>query len=199
MTTDRKSSYNRKTNETDIKVSLNIDGKGAFKIDTPIPFFTHMLEQFSKHSLIDIELICKGDFEVDAHHSLEDIGWALGKTISDSLGDRKGIERYFSISLPMDETLTSCSIDISGRPWLVWKVVLPNNKIGNIDSEIFREFFHAFSQSSKFTIHIENKYGTNAHHIIESCFKALAICLYKSLSIDTNKKNLVPSTKGTIS
>ena len=194
----RYSSNYRKTNETEISVEVNIDGNGIYDINTPLPFFTHMLEQLSKHSLIDIKLRCKGDVEIDAHHTVEDIGWTLGKTISDALAQRKGIQRFCSVDLPMDETLTNCSIDISGRPWLVWKVFLPNNKIGNIESEVFREFFQAFSQSAKFTIHINNKYGSNAHHIIESCFKALAFCLKKSLTIDLHNVDIVPSTKGII-
>ncbi len=194
----RYSSNYRKTKETEISVEVNIDGKGIYDIETPLPFFTHMLEQLSKHSLIDIKLRCKGDIEIDAHHTVEDIGWTLGKSISDALTQRKGIQRFYSIDLPMDETLTNCSIDISGRPWLVWKVFLPNNKIGNIDSEIFKEFFQAFSQSAKFTIHFNNRYGSNAHHVIESCFKALAVCLRKSLTIDIHNVDIVPSTKGII-
>ena len=194
----RYSSNYRKTKETEISVEVNIDGKGVYDIETPLPFFTHMLEQLSKHSLIDIKLRCKGDIEIDAHHTVEDIGWTLGKSISDALTQRKGIQRFYSIDLPMDETLTNCSIDISGRPWLVWKVFLPNNKIGNIDSEIFKEFFQAFSQSAKFTIHLNNRYGSNAHHVIESCFKALAVCLRKSLTIDIHNVDIVPSTKGII-
>ena len=194
----RYSSNYRKTKETEISVEVNIDGKGIYDIETPLPFFTHMLEQLSKHSLIDIKLRCKGDIEIDAHHTVEDIGWTLGKSISDALTQRKGIQRFYSIDLPMDETLTNCSIDISGRPWLVWKVFLPNNKIGNIDSEIFKEFFQAFSQSAKFTIHLNNRYGINAHHVIESCFKALAVCLRKSLTIDIHNVDIVPSTKGII-
>ncbi len=194
----RYSSNYRKTKETEISVEVNIDGKGIYDIETPLPFFTHMLEQLSKHSLIDIKLRCKGDIEIDAHHTVEDIGWTLGKSISDALTQRKGIQRFYSIDLPMDETLTNCSIDISGRPWLVWKVFLPNNKIGNIDSEIFKEFFQAFSQSAKFTIHLNNRYGSNAHHVIESCFKALAVCLRKSLTIDIHNVDIVPSTKGII-
>ena len=139
-----------------------------------------------------------GDIEIDAHHTLEDIGWCLGETLNKALGSKAGINRYSSISLPMDETLTNCSIDVSGRPWLEWRVVLPNKKIGNLDSEIFQEFFRSFSQSSKITIHIENKYGINAHHIIESCFKALAVCLKNSLTIDPQNVDIIPSTKGTL-
>ena len=194
----RYSSNYRKTKETEISVEVNIDGKGIYDIKTPLPFLTHMLGQLSKHSLIDMKIRCKGDVKIDAHHTVEDIGWTLGKTISDALNERKGIQRFYSINLPMDETLTSCSIDISGRPWLIWKVILPNHKIGDIDSEVFREFFQAFSQSAKCTVHLKNEYGSNAHHIIESCFKALAICLKKSLTIDFHNVDIVPSTKGII-
>ena len=194
----RRSSSFRETKETKIDVEVNIDGKGEYNIRTPEPFITHMLEQLSKHSLIDIKIDCNGDTEIDAHHTFEDIGLVLGKTISDALLNRKGIKRYFSIDLPMDDTLTSCSIDISGRPYLVWKVFLPNQKIGNVDADIFKEFFLAFANSAKFTIHIENKYGDNTHHIIESCFKSLAVCLKNSLTIDPLSVDIIPSTKGSI-
>ncbi len=191
-------SYTRKTNETQIEVDVNIDGVGDYKIETPLPFFTHMLEQLSKHSLIDLKVKCKGDIEVDAHHTIEDLGWAIGEAINKAINEKKGIRRYYSINLPMDEVLTACSLDVSGRAWLIWKVILPTSKIGNIDTEVFREFFQAFSQSTKFTIHIENKYGNNAHHIIESCFKAMAICLKRSLTIEPENVDNIPSTKGVI-
>ena len=194
----RKAEYLRKTSETEIFCRVNIDGKGVHNIETPIPFFTHMLEQVSKHSMIDMDIECKGDIEIDAHHTVEDMGWALGEVINKALFNRAGINRFASLSLPMDDTLTSCSLDVSGRPWLQWKVVLPNIKIGNIDSEIFQEFFRAFSQSAKMTIHIENQYGINAHHIIESCFKVLAVCLKNSLTIVQHNVDTIPSTKGVI-
>ena len=188
----------RKTKETNIYVAVNIDGKGKYKIDTPLPFMNHMLEQLSKHSLIDMKIQCDGDIEIDAHHTVEDLGWTLGEAINKAIKERIGINRYYSINLPMDETLTSCSLDVSGRPWLEWKVVLQNSKIGTIDTEVFREFFQAFTQSAKLTLHIENKYGSNSHHIIESCFKALAICLKKSLTINKENVDILPSTKGKI-
>ncbi len=194
----RKSSVNRKTNETDIKADINIDGTGKHNIKTPLPFFTHMLEQLAKHSGVDLNINCIGDVEIDAHHTVEDLGWTIGQAFDKALNDRKGIQRYANIALPMDECLTNSSIDISGRPWLVWKVILPNKKIGDIDSEIFREFFQAFSQSAKMTIHIQNFYGTNAHHIIESCFKALAISLKQCMTINYKNIYQVPSTKGKI-
>ena len=194
----RISEHSRKTSETEIYCKLNIDGKGVNNIVTPIPFMDHMLEQISKHSLIDLEIRCSGDVEIDAHHTIEDLGWCIGEAVNKALFNKAGINRFASLSLPMDETLTSCSLDVSGRPWLEWKVILPNSKIGGIDSEIFQEFFRAFAQSAKMTIHIENNYGRNAHHIIESCFKALAICLRNSLSVTQNNSDVIPSTKGVI-
>ena len=198
MKKERKSENFRKTSETEIFCKVNIDGKGLSKINTPIPFMNHMLEQISKHSFMDLVVECSGDVEIDAHHTIEDLGWCIGETVNDALLNKAGINRFASLSLPMDETLTSCSLDVSGRPWLEWKVVLPNEKIGGVDSEIFQEFFRAFSQSAKITIHIENNYGSNAHHIIESCFKVLAVCLRKSLSIMQRNSEIIPSTKGVI-
>lgn len=198
MKKKRQAENYRKTSETDIYCKVNIDGKGINNINTPLPFMNHMLEQISKHSLIDLNIECKGDIEIDAHHTVEDLGWSIGEAINKAMLNKAGINRYASLSLPMDETLTSCSLDISGRPWLEWKVILPNEKIGDIDAEIFQEFFRAFAQSAKMTIHIENNYGTNAHHVIESCFKVLAICLKNSLTILHNNMNIIPSTKGVI-
>ena len=198
MKKQRKYENFRKTSETEIYCKVNIDGKGQNKISTPVPFINHMLEQISKHSHIDLEVKCSGDLEIDAHHTVEDLGWCIGEAINNALLDKAGIIRFASLSLPMDETLTSCSLDVSGRPWLEWKVILPNEKIGGVDSEIFQEFFRAFAQSAKMTIHIENKYGNNAHHIIESCFKVLAVCLRNSVYIMPRNKNIIPSTKGVI-
>ena len=195
---DRISSVYRKTNETDIKVKINIDGIGKNQIKTGLSFFDHMLQQLSKHSLVDIELICDGDLNVDSHHTMEDVGWALGKAINDALDNKKGIKRYSYVYLPMDECLTRCCLDISGRPWLIWNVYLPNISIKEIETEIFREFFHSFSQSAGFTIHLENIYGQNTHHIIESCFKSLAISLRDAVSLDERNLDRVPSTKGTL-
>ena len=197
-TLERVSSVNRKTKETQIKVSVNLDGTGKNLVRTGLPFFDHMLEQLSKHSLIDIILKCDGDLKIDAHHTMEDVGWALGKAINEALGNKKGIRRYSFTYLPMDECLTRCCIDISGRPWLIWNVFLPNVTIKDIETEIFREFFQSFSQSGKFTLHIENIYGQNTHHIIESCFKSLAISLRKAINLDLRNSNSVPSTKGTL-
>ena len=198
MKKQRKYENFRKTSETEIYCKVNIDGKGQNKISTPIPFINHMLEQISKHSYIDLEVKCSGDVEIDAHHTVEDLGWCIGVAINNALLDKAGINRFASLSLPMDETLTSCSLDVSGRPWLEWKVILPNEKIGGVDSEIFQEFVRAFAQSAKMTIHIENKYGNNAHHIIESCFKVLAVCLRNSVYVMPRNKDIIPSTKGVI-
>ena len=195
---ERVSFVDRRTEETQIKVNVNLDGNGENEVKTGIPFFDHMLQQLSKHSLINIDLNCKGDLHVDSHHTIEDVGWALGKAINDALGNKKGIKRYSYTYLPMDESLTRCCIDISGRPWLVWNVFLPNIKIKNIETEIFREFFQSFSQAAGLTLHIENIYGKNTHHIIETCFKSLAISLRNAISLDSSNLESVPSTKGTL-
>ena len=197
-TLERVSSVNRKTNETQIKVEVNLDGTGKHSIKTGLAFFDHMIQQLSKHSLIDIDIKCKGDLEIDSHHSMEDVGWALGKAINDALGNKQGIKRYSFNYLPMDECLTRCCIDISGRPWLIWNVFLPNVTIRDIETEIFREFFQSFSQSAEFTLHIENIYGQNTHHIIESCFKCMAISLRNAIDLDLKNLDSVPSTKGTL-
>ena len=195
---ERVSSVDRKTNETQIKVNVNLDGTGKNSITTGLPFFDHMIQQLSKHSLIDIDMKCNGDLEIDSHHTMEDVGWALGKAIKEALGNKQGIKRYSFSYLPMDECLTRCCVDISGRPWLVWNVFLPNITIKNIETEIFREFFQSFSQSAEFTLHIENIYGQNTHHIIESCFKSMAISLRNAINLDLRNLDNVPSTKGTL-
>mgnify|MGYP006086332495 CR=1 FL=1 len=196
---NRSALVKRNTNETNIEVNINLDGNGESSIDTGLPFFDHMIEQLSKHSLINIELKCEGDLKIDSHHTIEDIGWALGKAINESLGDKRGIKRYSFSYLPMDECLTRCCLDVSGRPWLVWNVFLPTVAIKSIETEIFREFFQSFSQAAGFTLHIENLYGKNTHHIIESCFKSLAISLREAIMIDTKNAGNIPSTKGTLS
>ena len=194
----RLSVLERNTNETKITVKVNLDGQGLSNINTGLPFFDHMIEQLSKHSLIDIDLNCYGDLHIDSHHTVEDIGWALGSAINKALGNKKGIKRYSFSYLPMDECLTRCSIDVSGRPWLIWKVFLPTISIKDIETEIFKEFFQSFSQSANLTLHIENLYGTNTHHIIESCFKSLALAMRGAISIDFMNKENIPSTKGTL-
>ena len=197
-TNKRVSVVKRKTNETNISVKINLDGKGKGNIKTGLPFFDHMIEQLSKHSLIDIDLKCDGDLNIDSHHTVEDIGWALGNAVNKALGNKKGIKRYSYSYLPMDECLTRCSIDVSGRPWLIWNVFLPADSIKDIETEIFKEFFQAFSQAASLTLHIENLYGTNTHHIIESCFKSLAVAIRGAISIDLMNKENIPSTKGTL-
>ena len=197
-TNKRVSVVERKTNETNISVKINLDGQGKGNIKTGLPFFDHMIEQLSKHSLIDIDLKCDGDLNIDSHHTVEDIGWALGNAVNKALGNKKGIKRYSFSYLPMDECLTRCSIDVSGRPWLIWNVFLPAVSIKDIETEIFKEFFQAFSQAASLTLHIENLYGTNTHHIIESCFKSLAVAIRGAISIDLMNKENIPSTKGTL-
>ena len=194
----RLSVLERNTNETKITVKVNLDGQGLSNINTGLPFFDHMIEQLSKHSLIDIDLNCHGDLHIDSHHTVEDVGWALGSAVNKALGNKKGIKRYSFSYLPMDECLTRCSVDVSGRPWLVWKVFLPTISIKDIETEIFKEFFQSFSQSASLTLHIENLYGTNTHHIIESCFKSLAVAMRGAISIDLMNKDNIPSTKGTL-
>ena len=195
---NRASSIHRKTNETDIYVSVYLDGTGKHSITTGLPFFDHMIQQLSKHSLIDIDINCNGDLEIDSHHTMEDVGWALGKAINEALGNKQGIKRYSFSYLPMDECLSRCCIDISGRPWLVWNVFLPNVIIKDIETEIFKEFFQSFSQSAEITLHIENIYGQNTHHIIESCFKSMAVSLRSAIQLDLRNLENVPSTKGTL-
>ena len=195
----RVSLVKRNTKETEINVRINLDGQGNYSISTGLPFFDHMIEQLSKHSLIDIDLKCIGDLKVDAHHTMEDCGWALGSAIKEALGDKKGIKRYSFNYLPMDECLTRCCLDVSGRPWLIWNVFLPNIAIKSIETEVFREFFQSFAQAAGFTLHVENLYGNNTHHIIESCFKSLAITLRNAISIDFENFDNVPSTKGILS
>jgi imidazoleglycerol-phosphate dehydratase len=187
---------NRKTKETSIEAEVNLDGKGIYKIDTGIGFLNHMLEQLSKHSLVDINLIAKGDLHIDLHHTTEDSGIVLGEAIAKALGDKRGIKRYAHAYIPMDETLSRVSLDISNRPYLVWNVKLKVEKLGEMDTELFKEWFQAFSQSAGITLHIENIYGDNSHHIIESCFKGLARALRLALEKDARAGDSLPSTKG---
>ena len=192
----RKAKISRKTKETSITVEVNIDGKGKYKIDTGIGFLNHMLEQLSKHSLMDISVKAKGDTHIDLHHTTEDTGIAIGEAISKAAGNRMGIRRYAHALIPMDETLTRVAIDVSNRPYLIWKVNLKVEKLGEMDTELFKEWFQAFSQSAGITLHIENVYGENSHHKIESCFKGLARSLKDAFEIDKRIKSSIPSTKG---
>ena len=187
---------NRKTKETSIEAEVNLDGKGVYKIDTGIGFLNHMLEQLSKHSLVDINLKAKGDLHIDLHHTTEDSGIVIGEAIAKALGDKKGIKRYAHAYIPMDETLSRVSLDMSNRPYLVWNVKLKVEKLGEMDTELFKEWFQAFSQSAGITLHIENIYGDNSHHIIESCFKGLARALRLALEKDARAADSLPSTKG---
>jgi imidazoleglycerol-phosphate dehydratase len=187
---------NRKTKETSIEAEINLDGTGIYKIDTGIGFLNHMLEQLSKHSLVDINLKAKGDLHIDLHHTTEDSGIVIGEAIAKALGDKKGIKRYAHAYIPMDETLSRVSLDISNRPYLVWNVKLKVEKLGEMDTELFKEWFQAFSQSAGITLHVENIYGDNSHHIIESCFKGLAKALRLALEKDSRAGESLPSTKG---
>lgn len=194
----RKASISRKTNETDVNISLNLDGVGQYDIETGVGFFDHMLEQLSRHSLIDMSIKVKGDLHIDQHHTVEDTGIALGQALADALGDKKGITRYGACDLPMDETLSRVALDLSGRPYLIWNVSFSRDKIGDMDVELFREWFQAFSQHGGITLHVNNEYGENNHHIIESCFKALARALRTAVSIDKEQADRIPSTKGAL-
>lgn len=194
----RTADITRKTNETDITVSINLDGTGKFTIDTGVGFFNHMLEQLSRHSLIDMKIKAVGDTFIDDHHTVEDCGIALGEAFNQALGERRGIRRYASLDLAMDETLTKAAIDVSGRPFLVFKVDFPTQKIGSFDTELVREFFQAFSQHAGITLHIVNQYGLNSHHIAETAFKSVARVLRAAIEEDPRQKDVVPSTKGTL-
>ena len=194
----RKAKINRKTKETSIVVEANLDGKGTYKIDTKIGFLNHMLEQLSKHSLIDLKILAKGDTHIDLHHTTEDTGIAIGECLKKALGSSKGIKRYGHAIIPMDETLTRVTMDVSNRPYLIWKVKLKVEKLGEMDTELFKEWFKAFSQSAGITLHVENIYGENSHHIIESCFKGLARSRRDAIEVDKRIKNKIPSTKGVL-
>lgn len=188
----------RKTNETEIAVSINLDGTGAHVMRTGVGFFDHMLDQLSRHSLIDMDVTCTGDLHIDSHHTVEDVGIALGQALREALGDKKGIRRYASCDLPMDGTLTRAALDVSGRAFLVFKAEFSQNKIGDIDTELFREFFQAFAINAGITLHIENFYFDNNHHLAESMFKAVARALRDAIEIDPRAADRVPSTKGTL-
>ena len=188
----------RKTNETEIAVTLDLDGTGIYEVATGIGFLDHMLEQLSRHSLMDLTVNAKGDLHIDFHHTTEDTGIAIGEAVSQALGDRRGITRYAEATIPMDETLTRATIDISNRPYLIWRVNFSKSKLGDMDTELFKEWFQAFAQAAGITLHIENLYGENNPHIIESCYKALARALRNAITIDPRKAEDVPSTKGTL-
>ncbi|MDO8607535.1 MAG: imidazoleglycerol-phosphate dehydratase HisB [Phaeospirillum sp.] len=194
----RQGSIARNTNETSISVSVELDGGGRYSVDTGVGFLDHMLEQLSRHSLIDLTVVAKGDLHIDAHHTTEDVGIAIGQAVNQALGDRKGIRRYGSAYVPMDEALTRVALDLSNRPYLIWKVGFGRDKLGSMDTELFKEWFQAFAQAAGVTLHVECLYGDNDHHIVESCFKALARALREAVEIDPRKADAVPSTKGTL-
>jgi imidazoleglycerol-phosphate dehydratase len=194
----RKATVKRKTTETDVSVSVCLDGEGKFSIATGVGFFDHMLEQLSRHSLIDMTVSAKGDTRIDFHHTIEDVGICLGQAIAEALGNRRGIRRYANVDLPMDEALTRAAIDVSGRPYLVWSVNFPRATIGEFDTELVREWFQAFAMNAGITLHVETVRGDNCHHIAESCFKALARALRAAVEIDARQKEAIPSTKGTL-
>jgi imidazoleglycerol-phosphate dehydratase len=188
----------RKTNETSIDVEIDLDGSGVYEVSTGIGFLDHMLEQLSRHSLIDLKVKAVGDLHIDQHHTTEDTGIAIGEAVLRALGDKRGIARYGSAYAPMDETLTRCALDISGRPYFVWKVALSMPRLGEWDTELIEHWFHSFATSAGITLHIENLYGSNNHHIVESCFKALARALRQAVEIDPRKADAIPSTKGSL-
>lgn len=194
----RTAKVERKTKETQIAVELNLDGTGKYEVSTGIGFLDHMLEQLSRHSLMDLKVTAKGDLHIDSHHTTEDTGIAIGEAFTKALGERKGIVRYGHAYIPMDETLSRVALDLSGRPYFIWKVEFTKPKLGEMDTELFREWFQAFAFAAGATLHVENLYGVNNHHIVESCYKGLARALRIAIDIDPRKKDEIPSTKGTL-
>ena len=194
----RTAKVERRTKETEISVSLDLDGSGVYDVNTGIGFLDHMLEQLSRHSLIDLTVAAKGDLHIDFHHTTEDTGIAIGEAVSQALGERRGITRFATATIPMDETLSRVTLDISNRPYLIWRVEFTKPKLGDMDTELFKEWFQAFAQAAGITLHIENLYGENNHHIVESCFKGLARSLRDAMTIDPRKADEVPSTKGVL-
>jgi imidazoleglycerol-phosphate dehydratase len=194
----RTATLTRNTSETRIAVTVNLDGTGQYDVHTGIGFFDHMLEQLSRHSLIDLTLRTEGDLHIDQHHTVEDTGLALGQALLQALGEKRGIRRYGDALSPMDETLTRVALDISGRPWLVWKVAFDTKRLGEMDTELFEHFFHSFAQTAGLTLHIETLHGQNNHHIAEAAFKGVARALRTAVEIDARKADAIPSTKGTL-
>ena len=199
MSEERRARIERVTKETKITGTVNLDGVGHYQVATGIGFLDHMMEQLSRHSLIDLDLSAQGDLHIDFHHTTEDCGYVVGEAVAQALGDRTGITRYGHALIPMDETLTRVALDLSNRPFVVWKVDFSRPKLGDFDTELFREWFHAFAQAAGATLHVETLYGENNHHIAESCFKGLARALRQAVEIDPRKADAVPSTKGTLS
>ncbi|WP_267381618.1 MULTISPECIES: imidazoleglycerol-phosphate dehydratase HisB [unclassified Sphingomonas] len=194
----RIATINRSTAETRIDVTVNLDGSGAYRIATGIGFLDHMLEQLSRHSLIDLDVSVAGDLHIDGHHTTEDSAIAIGEAVAKALGDKRGIRRYGDALSPMDETLTRVALDISGRPWLVWKTAFTMNRLGDLDTELIEHWFHSFAQAAGITLHVETLYGQNNHHIVESAYKGLARALRTAIEIDPRKADAIPSTKGVL-
>jgi imidazoleglycerol-phosphate dehydratase len=194
----RKGAVARKTKETDIDASVDLDGSGVSDVSTGVGFFDHMLDQLARHSLIDITVHAAGDRHIDDHHTVEDVGIALGQALAKALGDKKGLTRYADCLLPMDETLTRVAVDVSGRPYLVFQTEFPTERIGAFDAQLVREFFQAFAGNAGLTLHIETLYGVNSHHIAESCFKGVARALKVAIAIDPRQAERIPSTKGAL-
>lgn len=194
----RTAKITRRTSETAIDVTIDLDGTGAFDIATGVGFFDHMLEQLSRHSLIDLHVKTVGDLHIDQHHTVEDTGLAIGAAVAQALGDKRGIRRYAGVLSPMDETLARVAIDISGRPWLVWKTAFSQKRLGEMDTELFEHFFHSFAQTAGVTLHIETLYGENNHHIAEAAFKGVARALREAVELDPRKAGVIPSTKGVL-
>jgi imidazoleglycerol-phosphate dehydratase len=194
----REATVTRDTKETQITATVRLDGAGRYDVSTGIGFLDHMLEQLARHSLIDITLKATGDLHIDFHHTTEDCGIVLGQAVAQALGERKGIARYADALIPMDETLTRVALDVSNRPYLIWKVKFGRDKLGEMDTELFKEWFHAFAQHAGLTLHVETLYGRNSHHIVESCYKGLARALRQAIEIDPRQADAVPSTKGTL-
>ena len=194
----REGSVTRKTKETLIEVRVNLDGSGTYDVLTGIGFLDHMLEQLSRHSMMDLYVRAEGDLHIDFHHTTEDTGIAIGQAVNKALGDNAGITRFASAYIPMDETLSRVALDISARPYLIWRVDFSKPKLGDMDTELFKEWFQAFAQAAGITLHVENLYGENNHHIVESCFKGLARSLRAAMTIDPKAADAVPSTKGTL-
>ena len=194
----RQASVERTTRETAVSAAVNLDGSGACEVSTGIGFLDHMIEQLARHSLIDITLRAEGDLHIDFHHTTEDTGIVLGQAVSRALGDRAGITRWGAATIPMDETCTRVAVDVSDRPYLVWKVKFSRPKLGDMDTELFKEWFQAFAQNARLTLHVENLYGANSHHIVESCFKGLARALRQAIETDPRQPAAVPSTKGVL-
>ena len=198
MTNQRTAEVTRNTTETKIRAAVNLDGTGLYEISTGIGFLDHMLEQLSRHSLIDISLTADGDLHIDGHHTTEDTGYAVGEAIHKALGAREGITRFGHAELPMDETLSAVTVDVSGRPHLTWHVSFPNSRLGEMETELFREWFQAFSQACGLTLHVRNFYGENAHHIVESCYKGLGRAIRQAIQLDSRTIGVIPSTKGSL-